>query len=281
MKIVDATGNLKLENDGELELFFIGTGTPFSKKLFNNNFILIKGKHHIMVDFGQNAPTSIEEVAGLKASDILVILPTHSHSDHIGGIEYLALSNRYIAQSQDKHKLQMIITEKYQKILWERSLRGGLEWNEIMGNQKKMTYHDYFESVRPKLISEDPREVFEADFNGFHLEIYGTNHIPDKAKTQKQAFTSYGLFVDNRIMISCDTKFDPELINEYAPKSEYIFHDSSFFPNPVHASLQELQTLSTDIKEKMYLMHYSDNYEKQDISEFAGFAKQGCRYIFD
>ncbi len=280
MKTLMINKKLNLKNKGNLELVFLGTGTPFTKTLFNNNFILIKGNTHILVDFGQSGPVALKELTGLKPTDIEVILPTHSHTDHIGGLEYLALFNRYIAMNKSKPKLKMIITEKYQNILWERSLRGGLEWNELIGNQKKMTFNDYFEPIRPVKIRNNSRDIFEIDFEEIHLEIYGTNHIPDKAKTQKQAFTSYGLFVDNSLMISCDTKFDSDLIELYAHRSDYIFHDCSFFPNPVHASIQELRTLPQDIKKKMFLMHYSDNWAEQDIKQFAGLAKQGIRYIF-
>lgn len=280
MKTLKISQKLKLKNTGELELVFLGTGTPFTKTLFNNNFFLIKGDTHILIDFGQSGPAALKNIAGLMPTDIEVILPTHSHTDHIGGLEYLALFNRYLAMNNDKPKLKMIITEKYQKILWERSLRGGLEWNELLGNQKKMTFYDYFDPIRPQKISNNLRDIFEIDYKDIHLEIYGTNHIPDKAKTQKQAFTSYGLYIDNRLMISCDTKFDRDLIDLYAYRSDYIFHDCSFFSNPVHASIQELRTLPDDIKKKMFLMHYGDNWNEQDINGFAGFANQGIRYIF-
>ncbi|MDQ1267051.1 MAG: hypothetical protein QG635_2204, partial [Bacteroidota bacterium] len=203
------------------------------------------------------------------------------HADHIGGLEYLALFNRYIAQSKKRPKLKMIVTKKYQKILWECSLRGGMEWNETSSSGEKLNFPDYFVPVYPKLIKRSPRLIYELDFDGIHFELFGTNHIPDNAQTQKQAFPSFGLFVDNRLMISCDTKFDPELISRYADRSEVMFHDTSMQPNPVHASLPQLQTLPADIKKKIYLMHYGDDWAKYDISEFAGFARQGFRYIFD
>jgi hypothetical protein len=44
--------------------------------------------------------------------------------------------------------------------------------------------------------------------------------------------------------------------------------------------LSDLKTLPTRWKEKMNLYHYADNYETQDIAGFAGWTRQGVRYLF-
>ena len=68
-------------------MFFIGTGSAFAKTHHQTNFLIIKGDHHIMVDFGMTGPNALRETAGLEPTDLKCILPTHSHADHIGGIE--------------------------------------------------------------------------------------------------------------------------------------------------------------------------------------------------
>jgi hydroxyacylglutathione hydrolase len=282
MKIVPFEKPLKLKNEGYLELAFFGVGTAFSTKLYNNNFILIKGDTHILVDFGMTGPIALEKNTGLSATDIEVMLPTHSHTDHIGGLEYLALYKRYLASHLGGSSLlRMIIAEDYENVLWKMSLRGGMEWNETSASGKRMSFVDYFDPVRPSLLSKEPRLVLEIDFEGIHLELFGTNHIPDNAETQGEAFFSYGLFVDNRLFISGDTKFDLDLFKRYADRSEVMFHDASFARNPVHASLEELRTLPAHIKKKMYLMHYGDESSLEDIPEFLGMAETGVTYIFD
>jgi ribonuclease BN (tRNA processing enzyme) len=281
MKIIEMNKKLELKNDGNLEVVFIGCGTAFSKKLLNNNFILIKGDTHILVDFGMTGPYALRKNTGLDILDIQTILVTHSHADHIGGLEQLALMHRYLGSQKEKNqKLNMIISENYQRILWDMSLRGGMEWNESSSFGNKLKFEDYFNPLRPKLISNEPRIIYEIDYGDIHLEMFKTNHIPDNASSSEDAFEAYGLFVDDRIFFSCDTKFDKPLIDIYCDKSEYMFHDVSFQKNPVHASLSELNTLDSSIKKKMILMHYADDWEKHNINGFAGLVKQGFKYIF-
>ena len=159
-------------------------------------------------------------------------------------------------------------------------MKGGLEWNEA-SEKGKMELHDYFDIFLAEPISTHFRSKYQIDFGGIHLEFFGTNHIPDLAKTQKQAFYSFGLMIDDRIMYSGDTKFDKSLLDIYAEKSEIIFHDCSFVANPVHASLDELKILPKNWKKKMYLMHYGEDWDNYDISDFAGLAREGVRYIFE
>lgn len=281
VQILPCEKPLRLKNDGNLELFFIGVGSAFAKTHHQTNFLIIKGDHHIMVDFGMTGPTALRETAGLEPLDIGVILPTHSHADHIGGIECLGLMNRYVGQRMGKPKLTAIIGEDYQRILWDWSLRGGMSWNEEELDKKRhLEFTDFFDIVRPIWKKDQPREVYEVDFHSIHIEIFRTKHIPDNAQGWQNSFISYGLFIDNHIFISIDTRFDQELIEMYADRSDVMFHDVQFFPSGVHAPLADLRTLPPEIKKKMLLMHYADNWQQQDISDFAGWTHQGVRYIF-
>ena len=271
-----------LKNDGELEIFFIGVGSAFAEHNNQTNYLIIKGDTHVLVDFGQTGPRALLSIAGRKPTDIRTILPTHSHADHVGGIENLALANRYVGRRFMSHpKLRMIVTEEYQRALWTHTLQGGLEWNEKdLNTSQKLQFSDFFDVVRPKWKAFQHREVFELEFDGIKLEMFRTNHIPEQSGTWEASFISYGLFIDDRVFVSGDTKFDPDLIDMYASRSVVMYHDVQFFPGAVHAYLESLRTLSDDIKRKMYLMHYADNWPEQNIDEFAGWAEQGVSYKF-
>ncbi|MFA5927081.1 MAG: MBL fold metallo-hydrolase [Patescibacteria group bacterium] len=270
-----------LQNDGQLELFFLGVGSADAERNFQTNFLIIKGKTHILVDFGQKAQIALRQTANLAPTDIEVLLPTHSHADHIGGIETLALANRYKGRRMlGKDKLKMIVSPEYQRVLWECSLRGGLEYNEQEADGRRLSLVDYFSIVQPRWKVQQPREIFSCNYAGIDLEIFRTMHTPDNSTGWGDSFLSYGLFIDGHVFVSCDTRFDRQLIDFYADRSSVMFHDVQFFPGAVHAPLADLQTLPAEIRGKMHLIHYADNWENQDITGFAGWTQQGVRYIF-
>ena len=282
MKIetLPADRKLALKNDGALELFWIGVGSAAAKRHAQSNFLIIKGDAHVLVDFGALGPLALLQTARLKPTDIRNILPTHSHADHIGGIEEMFLTWRYGSVKRGGPKPMCIINEHYQEILWDRSLRGGLEWNEEAGRGQLLSFTDYCDVVRPTWKTQQPREIWTINFEGIQLDLFRTKHVPETATDWQSSFVSFGLMIDGRVLVSGDTRFDPDLLDVYADQAEVIFHDVQFFPGGVHTPLDNLRTLPTKWKEKMHLYHYSDDYEAQDITGFAGWTRQGVRYVF-
>ena len=114
MKITALKNNkLDLTNKGKLCLFFLGTGSAFTKRHNQTNLIVIKGKDHLLIDCGMKAPQALHDL-GVSVTNIENILITHSHADHIGGLEEIALMGRYLA----KKKPNLVLSETYQHILW-------------------------------------------------------------------------------------------------------------------------------------------------------------------
>ena len=284
MKIVELAPNapLSLHNDGGLEVFFLGVGSLFATSHFQSNFLLVKGDDHVLVDFGNTGPTAWRQTTRLEPSAIEVILPSHSHDDHIGGLGHLALYNRYVGVPlAQRPQLRLVATEEYATILWERSLRGNLEWNEISPEGRPLAMDDYFDVHHPQLHPGD-RDRWTIDIGSLHLELFRTLHIPEQARTIDEAFPTYGVYVDDRVFFSCDTQFDPALLELYEERGvEWYFHDVQFFPGAVHAPLEDLRTLPEAIRRKMLLTHYADTWAEHDVSDFAGWTRQGVRYCFD
>ena len=120
MKVTKVQGKLELTNAGGLSLFFVGIGSAFSKLNFQNNVLFIKGKNHVLVDCGTLCSFAISHY-GVKISDIDNFFLTHSHADHIGGMEEVAFTDYYVKKARPT----LIIDDQYKKILWNESLRGG------------------------------------------------------------------------------------------------------------------------------------------------------------
>lgn len=282
MKIQSLKDNtLSLSTDGPLALFFVGVGSAFTKRQYQTNLLILKGRDHVLVDCGTKCTQAI---AGLNVNptDIRNLLITHSHADHIGGLEELALMGRYVT----KRKPVMVINETYQHILWDMSLRGGCGYNEEEA-QVLLSFSDFFDVIRPRWLSDFPRETFSANVGGINIKMMRTKHIPDSSDDWESSFWSCGVIIDDRVLFTSDTKFDRDLVTVYNDKFslEAIYHDCQFFTGGVHAGIDEINTLPASVKKKMYLCHYGDNWEQneQKVKDygFAGLAKQHQYYIFD
>jgi len=95
-----------LSNQGDLSLFFIGAGSAFAKTLNQNNLLVVKGDEHLLIDCGTRCSQALHNYQ-LPISEIRNFVITHSHADHIGGLEEVQLYGRYVG----KNKPNMIINE--------------------------------------------------------------------------------------------------------------------------------------------------------------------------
>ncbi|MBV1876303.1 MAG: MBL fold metallo-hydrolase [Pseudomonadales bacterium] len=271
------SAQVELTNNGDLSLYCIGTGSAFAKSLGQNNLLIVKGNDHLLIDCGTKCSQSLHDV-GLPINDIKYFLITHSHADHIGGLEEVHLYGRYVSQQ----KPFMVITETYQNILWEQSLKGGAEMSE----SPPLVFEDFWHPIRPKLNPDFARETWEVNIGSINIKLPRTKHIPDDAPSWRESFWSVGVIIDNKILYTSDTRFDPDLLLDYDQRFDFevIFHDCQLFSGGVHASLNELKTLPEYLRRKIILMHYGDDWRNfQNEALEAGFhswAKQGHTYTF-
>ena len=209
---------VKLTNRGDLTLYFIGTGSAFAKTLNQNNLIVVKGKDHLLVDCGTRCSQSLHNV-GLALSKIRNYLITHSHADHIAGLEEAQLSGRYIV----RQKPTMIINKTSEKILWEQSLRGGSEKSEV----KDLTFRDFWSINRPKKLKGFPRETWEANIGSINVKMPRTMHFPGSANSWRDCAWSCAVIIDDKVLYTSDTRFDQDLLESFDKKMklEAIFHD--------------------------------------------------------
>jgi len=279
MRVEEFDSTIKLENSGELSLFFIGTGSAFSKINYQTNLIIIKGKTHFLVDCGSLCPYALETEYNTRLAQIKNLILTHPHADHIGGVEELALVGYYI----NKARINLLINDKFKKKLWNESLRGGIQYSE----KGKMTFDDYFNQLKPTLIEKKPYEIYEYNYENLNIKLFRTMHVTACQNSLKNSQISYGLIIDNRILFTADSQFKPEQLKYLTEKYpiEYIFHDCdvSGYSEGVHASYNQLKTLDEATKLKMFLCHYNSQAQKVDPIDdgFLGFAKPKYYYVFD
>jgi ribonuclease BN (tRNA processing enzyme) len=283
MRIEKMKDKLSLTNNGELSLFFLGTGSAFTKTNFQTNLLVIKGKDHILIDCGSLCSRALKKY-GQSIKNIDNFHITHSHADHTGGLEEAAFMNMYGANKT----LNMYITPEYRDILWEDTLKGGLSYSEY-SNGSTLTFNDYFKLRPLKVLSVaegSPRPLYETYCGSINLKVFRTIHVPNRRGGWNETFNSTGVVIDDRVVFTGDTIFDKELLDWLCvrfPKTEAIFHDCQMFKGGVHASYDELLTLPAEMRKKIFLCHYSDIRKgftpRRD--GFAGFAIPGIYYVFD
>lgn len=281
--VIKKLGNNKLElkNNGELSIFFVGSGSAFSKKMNQTNILIVKGDDHLMIDCGTKTPQALWEY-GLPVYKMDNFYITHTHADHIGGLEEVMLMNRYM---MNQKRANIYINKCFRRTLWNYSLRGGAEGNEN-NEGKQLVFDDMWKTIVPKKLKGRERDSWTFTVGDLKITSFRTMHTPDTSTSWKDSAWSTGLIIDDKILFTSDTRFDKDLL-EYTLghwSIDTIFHDCQFFTGGVHASIDELDTLDDDIKKKMILMHYGDNWEnfteRIDKSPYLGLVKEGCFYNF-
>lgn len=280
MKTRPFISSIELTNQGQLSLFFIGTGNAFTKTSFQTNLLVVKGQEHLLIDCGTLCSYAFENLYNGKITDINNLLLTHPHADHIGGVEELALAGKYIV----KRPVNLVITDKFKKLLWKESLCGGIQFSE----EGRMTFEDYFNQIKPVRIQKKPFEMFDANVANINVKLFRTRHVTTRKNSLKESQISYGLIIDDRVLFTADTQFNRpqlEFLLDKFPKIEVIFHDCDVmgYSRGVHAAYDELVTLPKEIKEKTYLCHYSEAVNTIDalVDGFAGLAKHWVYYDFE
>ena len=280
MKTRPFISKIELTNDGKLSLFFIGTGNAFAKTSFQTNLLLIKGDQHLLIDCGTLCSYAYENLYNGKITDIQNLLLTHPHADHTGGVEELALAGKYIT----KRPVNLVITDKFKKLLWKETLKGGIHYSE----EGVISFNDYFNQLKPVRIQKKPFEMFEINAFNMNLKLFRTRHVTTRKNSLRNSQISYGLIIDDKVLFTADTQFNkPQLkfILDNYKNIEVIFHDCDIkgFSRGVHAAYDELCTLSPEIRAKTYLCHYSETVNTIDalVDGFAGLAKHWVYYDFD
>lgn len=265
--------------DQRLSMTFIGAGSAFTKKYYQNNVLVVKGADHLLIDCGTRTPEALSRL-GLSVTDIRNYLITHSHADHIGGLEEVMLLNRYVA----KRKTTMIAPAAYRKFLWKHSLKGGAAYNERV-NGRFLRFDDFWDAADMRPVEGADRQLCEARIGSLSVAMFRTMHVPDSAPTWRSSAPSYGVVLDGRVLFTSDTRFDPGLLDFVRDRYdiETIFHDCQLYKGGVHASLDELSSLPPELRSKIYLMHFGDAVERYAEAAakagFKGFVNQWTPYL--
>lgn len=251
-----------------MELTFAGSGSAFTvgDNNYHSNLILTSNKtSYLLIDCGSDIRFSLYEL-GLTYRNIDHVYISHLHADHIGGLEWLALTRLFDAETEKPH---LYIHEMFIKKLWINCLCGGLGH---LSEESASNFSDFF--YGHSLLDN---QKFE--WEGISFSLIKMLHIG-------QVMPSFGLFFNvnsTNILVTTDAQFMPDYLYPFYRQADIIFQDceTSEKKTGVHAHYSELKKLSPYIKQKMWLYHYNPG-KKPDakLEGFLGFVQRGQTFYF-
>lgn len=253
-----------------LKMTFLGTGSAFTigDGNYQSNVLLQLQDDSLLIDAGTDLRFSLAE-QNLDFKIINNIYISHLHADHVGGLEWLALSHYFATDV--KKKPVLFASDQLIGDLWKKSLAGGLETLTA----KKASLDMYF-------------DVCPIKGNGYfrwqdiNFRIVQTVHVYNNLKLQP----CFGLMFEHnstRIFYSADTQYSPHQLQDFYSEADIIFHDceTSAIKSGVHAHYSELRKIPIEFRKKMWLYHYSPGPLPDARADgFPGFVRKGQCFEF-
>lgn len=242
------------------QILMNGIGNAFSREHYGTNFLLQKDDFLLAVDCPDSYRNALQDHAfghageevDVDAIDAMII--THLHGDHVNGLEMTLAYRRYVAGG----KLDLYTSAPAAERLWEGRLEVALGRSYNGETYDTLTSEDYYDlSV---IEWGEPIEIGPFEITSRCT----THHLPTMALRITDGEHTLGY--------SCDTAFDPELI-DWLADADLVMHETSFGPG--HTPLNKLMELPAELRQKMLVVHLPEGFEPIDELEFA---RQGHTY---
>jgi ribonuclease BN (tRNA processing enzyme) len=269
------------------KITFLGAGSAFSYDNGQNNLLIEMdegtGTHKMLVDVGTQWHDMVYKVTGKKAMEILPeidsIFITHIHADHVGGLEEIGFLSRFLPHIEKK---KLYSPASILKELWDSTLRGGMEsldHGQLTEEEENspIGINAYF---KPSYLGDNQK----IKIGQTTIEPFDTVHVTNRMSTKDSCGLWITTFSGKQVMFTSDTQFAPSQMKAKYRKADIIFHDCETCPiefaSEVHSHYEDLLTLPTEVREKMWLCHYNDGPKPDCVADgFAGWVTQG--QVFD
>ncbi len=270
-----------LSNGGHLSVTCLGVGSMLSPE-GNTSFLAVKGKHHLLIDCGRTVPEALRSY-GIGLAEIENVFLSHTHGDHIGGFTTLATANRYIGRQTGTKKLTVIAPRAFAGVLWKNCFSGDLGTHDSAGDPSEVSPDIWYDVAVPALVEDRSRETYAINVGSMHIQIFRTMHTPSTAASWRDSAWSTGIVINDDILITCDSRFDPELIEEFGGKVKAIVHDLSSTQSAVHSSVAEAVAYGPSATSKMWSSHHDPSFTHETLTGkgFAGMTVPGMRFMFE
>jgi phosphoribosyl 1,2-cyclic phosphodiesterase len=214
-----------------LALRFLGVGSAQAVELGSSGAVLERdGAPMLLIDCGPETLTRYESVYATMPRAIYI---THTHMDHVGGLERL-----------------------FYRAYFDPSLKGSIK---IYAQAALVTHLQNRVADYPDVIAEGGANFWDAFVlvpcsRGFWhderwFDVFPTRH--------HAPMTSFGLALRGSFAWTGDTRPVPEMLAQYAPSPAVIAHDCALHGNPSHTGVDDVEReYHDDIRKRLMLYHY-------------------------
>lgn len=202
-----------------MKVTVIGCGNAFSKVNYNQSFLVEEAGRKLLIDCGGQIPKALSDM-GISLKSIDDIYCSHSHNDHIGGLEEVAFLRydwvkRPTHWSRGSYAPRLIGNEGFLKELWSHSLKGGLQSMEGF----EATLETFFETV-----PIEPNTTF--DWQGWTIELVQQIHV----MAGNMIMHTYGLIFKRSghktVYFTTDSQHcSPRQMQKFYKDADVIFQD--------------------------------------------------------
>ena len=251
-----------------MKITFIGSGAAFSTNNYHSNMLITSNNKHLLIDCGSDTRFSLKD-AGYSYKDIDSVYVSHLHADHVGGLEWLGLTNKFT--SLEHRRPALIAHKNILNSLWTHCLSGGMETLET----ELATLETFF---IPQYLDYPGNFQWE----NIKFQLVKTVHV----KSNHHLMDSYGLYfttANSKIFLTTDTTLVIEEFLPYYEQSDVIFHDceTQSLKSSVHSHYTELVQLPLNIRNKMWLYHYNTGDLPDAKNDgFLGYVQKGQIFEF-
>jgi ribonuclease BN (tRNA processing enzyme) len=215
-----------------LVLRFLGVGSAQAPELGSACGVVERdGRPLLMIDCGAEALSAYLERYGAVPPAVYV---THTHMDHVGGLERL-----------------------FYKVYFDAQLRGRV----------RLYAHAALVPLLQARVADYPEVLAEGGANfwdgftlvplsrGFWLDGLWFDAFPTRHHAPN---TSFGLALAGSFVWTGDTRPVPEMLAAYAAHGELVAHDCALVGNPSHTGVDDLaREYPEELRRRLVLYHYA------------------------
>jgi len=230
-----------------LRLLPLGVGDAYSALRYTTSLAIEAEGAWLLIDCPHPIRKMMREASAtagvqLDIDRISAVALTHLHGDHCSGLEIFGYYSRFELDRITPLLAHPTVSER----LWDHCLSASMRWSRQGPGEPPIErrFDDYFQLMP---LSQNT----SVQVGPFAVRCHPTQHsIPTSAMMVHAA--------GRTLAYSADTPFDPALINWLA-SADLIVHEST--PGRMHTPYDQLAALPRDLRAKMRLIHYPDNFD--------------------